>query len=102
MGALAYPARQRVSWYTAGGPALACLLLFGIPALRHSWRRTIGLLVLLAILTGGMLACGGGGSSSGGSGITANPGTTTGIYTVTVTATSGTMTAQGVVTLDVQ
>jgi uncharacterized repeat protein (TIGR03803 family) len=99
-GALAYPARPGVRWY-AGGTTLAFGLIFGIgicvPA-RRSWRRRLGLLVLLVVLAGGLLSC----SNSSGSGGTGNPGTTPGTYTVTVTGTSGSTTATGTVTLTVQ
>src|ERR1019366_8430172 len=82
---------QRSSWYAAGSAALACILLFGIPARRRSWRTMLGMLVFLVSLTGGVLACGGGGGSTGGGG-TSNPGTTAGTYTVTITGTSDTAT----------
>ena len=96
-GALAYPARPGVRWYAAGGTTLAFVLLFGIgiPVRGRSKRTRLGLLVFLAILAGGLLACGGGGGIS-------NPGTTPGTYTVTVTGTSGSTTATGAVTLTVQ
>ena len=91
--------------FTAAGAALACLLLFGIPARRRSWRTTLGMLFFLAFLTGGVLSCGGvggGGGGGGGSSGIANPGITAGTYTITVTGTSGTATATGTVTLTVQ
>jgi hypothetical protein len=74
-GALAYPARPGVRWYTAGGTTLAFVLIFGIPVGGRSRRPRLGLLVFLAIVAGGLLACGGGGRTS-------NPGTTPGAYTV--------------------
>jgi len=49
---------RSVPWYPAGGAALACILLFGIPG-RRSWRKTLGMLALLVTLADGMLACGG-------------------------------------------
>ncbi len=98
--ALAYPAHPGVRWY-AGGTTLAFGLLFGIgiciPSRRRSWRMRLGLLVLLVILAGGLFACGGSSSR-----VTGNPGTTPGAYTVTVTGTSGSITATGTVTLTVQ
>jgi subtilase family serine protease len=101
---LVYPMhRDGVPWYRAG-IALACLLLFGIPARRRSWRTMPGMMVFLMIVAGGMLACGGGGSSTGGGG-GGNyiPGTTAGAYTVTITCTSGTtVSTTGTLTLNVR
>jgi len=91
--ALSYPVQRGIPWRSAGGAVLACLLLFGIPARRRGWRALLGLFIFLALLTGGVLSCGGGGIS--------NPGTTAGDYTVTVTGTSGTLTAQTTVSIHV-
>ena len=96
--ALVYPNRSGGRWYAAGATALACMLLFGVPARRRRWRRVLGMMVLLASFAGGVLACGGGGGGGG----TSNPGTTAGAYTVTVTATSGKITSTGTVGLTVQ
>ncbi|MGA2654246.1 MAG: hypothetical protein ABSF28_27300, partial [Terracidiphilus sp.] len=87
--ALVHPGRPGIPWYAAGGATLAGLLLFGIPARRRRWQTIAGMLVLLVVLSGGLIACGsgGGGSSSGGGGGTPNPGTTAGTYTLTVTGT---------------
>ena len=98
--ALTYPRRPGVPWYATGGAALACLLLFGIPARRRRWRTMLGMLAFFVALAGGMLACGGGGGGGGGG--TSNPGTTAGLYTVTVTGASGALTQTGTVTLTVQ
>jgi hypothetical protein len=61
------------------------------------------MLVLLVGLVGSAVSCGGGGGSgsSGGTGSTGNskPGTTPGVYTITVTATSGTINATTTVNL---
>jgi hypothetical protein len=99
--ALAYPARPGAPWLKAGGAALACLLLFGIPARRRTFRSLLGMLVLLFVLAGGMLACGGGGGGGGG-GNTGIAGTTAGSYTVTVTGTAGNLTETATVNLIVQ
>jgi uncharacterized repeat protein (TIGR03803 family) len=96
-GGLAYPARSGVGGY---GMALALVLLVGVPACGRSGRIRLGILVFLVIFIGGFMACGGGGGS--GSGGSANPGTTPGAYTVTVTGMSGSTTATGIVTLTVQ
>lgn len=98
--ALVRPNRPGLPWYAAGGAALACLLLFGIPARRRSWRTMLGMLALLVTLAAGMGACGGSSSGNGGGGGIA--GTTAGTYTVTVTAASGTISATSAVSLTVQ
>jgi subtilase family serine protease len=100
---LLQPKRPGGRWYTPGGAALACILLFGIPARRRRWLTMFGMLGLLLILTGGVLACGGGGSSNGGGGGgTHIPGTTPGAYAVTLTCTSGSTVATGTLTVNVQ
>ena len=100
--ALVHPNRPGVPWYAAGGATLACIFLIGVPARRRRWQTLLGALMLLFILTCGVLACGGGGGSTGGGGGTGNPGTTAGVYAVTVTGTSGATTTTGTVTLTVQ
>jgi hypothetical protein len=104
--ALHLPNRPGVPWYAAGGVAFACLVFFGIPSRRRSWRSMLGMLALLFMLTGGLIACakkssgdGGGGGGGGGGGIA---GTTAGAYTITVTGTSGTTTETDTITLTVQ
>jgi hypothetical protein len=88
-----------ILWYMWGGAALAWVLLFGMQARRRRWQTTLATLALLVALTGGLLACGGGGDSPP---CAATPGTTPGIYTITVTGTSGATTTTGTVTLTVQ
>jgi hypothetical protein len=87
-------------WYVAGGgAALACLLFWGIPARRKSWRVMLGLLFMVTIAgmgCGGSTHTGGGGSTSG---------TAAGTYTVTVTGTSvtdPTITTTATVSITVQ
>ena len=88
-------------WYAAGGATLACLLLFGIPGRRRSWRTMLGMLVLLVALAGsGVLGCGG--TTYNIAQTQGTPGTTAGTYTITVIGTSGTITESGTVTLTVQ
>ncbi len=84
------PAIRPGAWLTGGGASLACVLLLGVPGRRQVWHKASG--VLLLILAGGLLAagvtgCGGGGSQQ--QGVPTDAGTTLGLYTVTVTATSG-------------
>jgi hypothetical protein len=85
-------------WYIGGCAALGCLLLFGIPARRRRWGLALAMLALLAALVGGFLACGGGVVLD----CPGTPGTPKGTYTITVTGTSGAITATGAVTLTVQ
>ena len=63
-------------------------------------QRKYSRLLLLAMISVGAIACGGGlqGSSGGGAG---NPGTTPGVYEVTITATCGTVAHSTAVTLTV-
>jgi hypothetical protein len=79
-------------WLPAAGAALACVLLMGIPAGRRRGQKMLGLVLLLASLSAGLLGC-------------TSPlkgGTAPGTYTITVTGTSGTSTATGMVTLNVR
>jgi len=85
--AVVYPKHPGVPWYATGGAALGCLVLFGIPTRRRSWRTMLGLLVLLSFFAGGVLSCGGGGGGG-----TGNPGTRAGTYAVTVTGTTNSLT----------
>lgn len=71
-----------------GAVALACLLIFGMGAVRRRGRSSMFMLVLLAAMVGGVASCGGGGTGGN-----SKPGTTPGSYTITVTATSGTVNA---------
>jgi hypothetical protein len=88
--------------YAKSGLVLTCLLLFGIAPRQRKWRSMLGALLLFVILASGILAC-----SSGAKGGTACtnvvvPGTTAGIYTITITGTSGSTVASNTVTLTVQ
>jgi len=81
--------RQGVPWYAGDGAALACAMLLGIPARRRSWRTMLALSLFFIAFAAGLTACGG----SGGAGCNAVPlsGTLPGDYTITVTATSGSL-----------
>jgi hypothetical protein len=83
---------------------MATLLLFLLPATRVRHTRWLGLVLVLA-LGGFLTACGGGSNSSsggGGGGTTTTPGTPAGTSTVTVSATSGSLSQTGTITLMVQ
>jgi subtilase family serine protease len=100
--AMSYPARSGMRWISAGGAALAGLLLLWIPR-RRRWRTFLGLVALLVALTGGVVSCGSGnGSVSGGGGSSSNSGTTLGTYIITVTGTSGSLTSSGTIVLIVE
>jgi subtilase family serine protease len=71
-------------WFGAGGAALACVLLFGVPARKRAWRSLLTVLIFIGVL-GALSGCGGGGG--GGTVTQQDPGTTPGAYTVTVTGT---------------
>jgi hypothetical protein len=102
--ALAYPKSRRGRWQSAVGAALACVLIFCIPARSRRSQSMLRMLLLLFTLSVGVLSCGGSGQTTGtgGSGGGGSAGTTAGTYTVTVTGTSGTTTATGTVTILVQ
>jgi hypothetical protein len=94
-------ARLGGNWKSAGGIMAAFLFLGLVP--RRRWRGMALLVLLCIVATSALVGCGGGGSPAGG-GTTppANPGTTAGSYSVTVTATSGTVTASTIIPLSVQ
>ena len=77
---------KKLFWPSAGGTALALVMLIGVPR-RRSWLAMVGLAVLFISI--GAIGCGGGGGvgSGGGGGGGGNAGTTAGTYTVTVTGT---------------
>ena len=82
-------------FFSAGGEvALGCLVLLAVPARRRSWRSMVALLVV--IVGAGVIGCG------GTSGTSTKVGTNPGNYTVTVTGTSGSATANTQVTVVVQ
>jgi Pro-kumamolisin, activation domain len=91
--------QDRLPWYS-GGAALACLLLFGLPAKRRKWRAFFGLVALCIALGTGISACGGNKTGTACPNISTS-GTTAGTYTITVTGTSGSATSTGTVTLTV-
>jgi hypothetical protein len=91
-------------WLFPSGTALAALLFCGFVP-RRRWKGIRLLVLLCAVAAISISGCSGGSTSTGGSSGSnppSNPGTTTGDYTVTVTATSGTVTASATIPLSVQ
>jgi uncharacterized repeat protein (TIGR03803 family) len=103
--ALVRPAHSQGRGTNPGGTTLAFALLIGVgvcvPVRGRSWWTRLAALVLMAALTGALVACSSNGGNGGGTN-PGNPGTTPGTYTVTVTGTSGNTTAMSTVTLTVQ
>lgn len=95
-------ADNRIFWQKAGGAALAVVLMLALPQRRRRWLAMFALLAIVA--SAGVVGCGGsGGTGGGGGGGSGNSGTTAGTYTITVTGTSGSVSAiVGTVTLTVQ
>lgn len=92
--------KRNLFWPSAGGATLALSLLFVRPRWRSNWRALLGVFILF--VSAGLVACGGS-SSGNGTGGGSNPGTTAGAYTITVTGTSGSVSATvGAVALTVQ
>jgi sugar lactone lactonase YvrE len=77
---------------------MACILLFVIPV---RGRRRLAIF-LCSLLLFAVASCGGGGASTGSSGPPPNPGTSPGLYTVTISGVSGSLTETGTVALTVQ
>jgi len=68
-----------------GEMILSALLLFGVPVRRRR-RKTLFMLLLIAAASAMAVGCGGGANANK---VNANPGTTPGNYTVTVTGVAG-------------
>jgi hypothetical protein len=80
--------------------SVAGMFLLGLPSRR---RRSAGVFfVLLLAALGATTSCGGGSTSTPAPAIRTDPGTPSGAYTVTVTATSGTLSHSFLITLTVQ
>jgi subtilase family serine protease len=77
-----------MGWFMVSGAGLfASVLVMGVPSRRRKSTAMFGLALFAFMVTG--IACGGGGSSSTGP---INPGTPAAVYTVGVTAVSGSIT----------
>jgi hypothetical protein len=83
---------NKLFWPSASGTALALVFLFGIPARRRNWRTMLGMALLLIAICGAVTGCGGTTSST----------TPQGLYSITVTGTSGGTSSTGYVVLNVQ
>ncbi|MGD0732196.1 MAG: glycoside hydrolase domain-containing protein [Terracidiphilus sp.] len=83
---------NKLFWPSAGGTALALVFLFGIPARRRNWRTMLGVVLLLVAICGVVQGCGGNSSNT----------TPPGLYSITVTGTSGGTSSTGYVVLKVQ
>jgi hypothetical protein len=86
-------------WTTSLGITLAGIFLLGSGSKRQAWSRLLSLMAVTGLIM--IASCGGGGSGGGGGGNT-DPGTPAGSSTVTVTATSGTLTHTVAFNLTVQ
>jgi N-acetylneuraminic acid mutarotase len=93
---------SRGSWYAGSGAVLASLFLFVIPRRSRAWRAIFSLILSFVALSGGLVACSSGGGGGVGCPAILIPGTTTGNYIITVTATSGAITKTETVTVTVQ
>jgi hypothetical protein len=91
--------QRNLFWPSASGTTFAFVLLFVRP---RKWKNRFVLIgLLLLFVSAGLIACGGGTGAGGGGG--GSTGTTPGAYTITVTGTSGSVSATvGVVALTVQ
>jgi hypothetical protein len=89
---------KRPGWFIpSAGAICGCVLLLLIPRKRRRAKLAFGLFVF-ALLAAAFLACGGGSSSS----VTHITGTSPGVYTATITGTSGNLSSSLPVTVDVQ
>lgn len=86
-------------WLPASSSALAFSLFFIVPK-RRRFRMILGMIVLMGVTAGGLTGCVRHKTTVCSTAIAA--GTTPGTYQITVTATSGSMSQQTVVTLTVQ
>jgi hypothetical protein len=81
---------------SGGGMALGCLFLLGIPARKRKWRTMVGMLLVFAIVSFGLVGCGGGSSTNTGGGFGGGGGGGTGTGgTVSTSGGSGTSTSNG-------
>ena len=99
-GALRPSSGPGFGWLTASTSACFVGMFFlGVPARRR--RRVAGLGLMLLVFFAAGVGCGGGSSNSGG-GSTTSGATPAGTYSITVTATSGSVSHTQLLTLIVQ
>ncbi|MGA3227590.1 MAG: hypothetical protein ABSC65_27745 [Acidobacteriaceae bacterium] len=105
--ATAFPNQRNPMLALGGGSALAAFLFFGLPLRRRRTKTLLSLLLLGAFAT---IVMGCGGAQKAANPVTtptnpvatpANPGTTVGSYMVTVTGSSGALTAATTVAVTV-
>jgi hypothetical protein len=101
VGANQRPDNPAARWYGTGGAVLACVALFWIPTRRRGLRNMLTIATLFVALGAGLVACSGGSNTvvGGGGG---NSGTTSGTYTITVTAASGSTSVSTPISVTVQ
>ncbi len=96
------PVNPAARWYGTSGVVLACVALLWIPSRRRGLRNMLTVVALFVAIGAGLVACGGGSNTGGGGGGGGNSGTTSGAYTITVTAVSGSTSESTTVSLTVQ
>lgn len=96
-GANAVPAFSMLT----NGTSLICLVLLVVPSSRK-WRRILALFLLAVVVAGSVTACGGGGGSANSGCSTFVAGTTPGTYSITITGTSGSITATNTLGMTVE
>jgi N-acetylneuraminic acid mutarotase len=89
------------TWMPGGATAIACILFAALGVRRRSLLRYLGICLLSFAVLFSVSACGSGGNTGATGGGTADPGTTPGTYSITVTAASGSLMQSSTVTLTV-
>jgi hypothetical protein len=86
--ATAMVARPLKGLLLSSGGAFALVVFFGVPSCRRKLHKLLALMAMTVFIT--VVGCGG----AAGGGVSTNPGTTSGTYAVTVTASSTGVTSQ--------
>ena len=98
--AMAFRNQRHPMLALGGGSALAAFLFFGLPLRRRRTKTLLSLLLLVSFATV-VMGCGGAQKAANPVTTPANPGTTVGSYMVTVTGSSGALTASTAVAVTV-